>query len=66
MGMADPLPETMSLTIHLDRSHDAYLTCLVCNREGVDYEFTFRTGRGSRVTTGIHYDCAKLVGKASS
>lgn len=57
MGMADPLPATLTMTIRATRSKDNELTCFICGRERCEYEFSYRA-RGARVTSGVHRDCA--------
>lgn len=59
MGMADPLPPTATLTLHLVRTDDPGLTCFLCGRSDCTYEFSYRA-RGARVTTGAHSDCVKF------
>ncbi len=71
MGMADPHGDTHEIrkiadptrTLHvpLRPTTDVYITCVVCNQPGVDFEFFSRTPE-RRQFQGLHVNCAETIG----
>ena len=61
--MSDPR-RAQTLLIELAVSNDDLLTCVVCSRDNVDYEFETRLP-GRRMGIGLHHDCAERTGVLS-
>ena len=64
MAMADVREKLrpMALVMTLTPTDDRELTCIVCYRGNVEYEFQTRVG-GSRSAHGIHRTCAESAQK---
>jgi hypothetical protein len=52
---------THTLSIPLRPTDDAFITCVVCNEDGVEFEFHSRTP-DRRQFQGIHERCAETIG----
>lgn len=74
MGMADPhgdprearatLDPTYALRVPLRPTTDAYITCVVCDQDHVDFEFFSRTPT-ARQFQGLHKRCAATIGEVT-
>jgi hypothetical protein len=52
---------TSTLSVPLRPTDDHYLTCVVCNQDGVEFEFFSRTTK-QRQFQGLHRRCAETIG----
>jgi hypothetical protein len=60
--MADVGPRASRVTIALSPTVDGEITCIICGRPDVEFEFASRA-QGRRSFHGIHAECAKSTGK---
>jgi len=52
---------TKLLLMPLRPTDDAYITCIVCHQDQVEFEFTSRSPN-ARLVQGIHQRCAETIG----
>ena len=50
------------LHVPLRPTEDAYITCIVCQQDGVEFEFHSRTPT-QRQFQGLHLRCAETIGQ---
>jgi hypothetical protein len=58
------LDPTYALRVPLRPTTDAYITCVVCDQDHVDFEFSSRTPR-RRQFQGLHKRCAETIGEVT-
>jgi hypothetical protein len=52
---------TRTLQLPLRPTNDHYITCVVCDQDGVEFEFFSRTS-ARRQFQGLHKRCAETIG----
>ena len=56
---------TKILRVPMRPTDDAYITCVVCGQDGVEFEFHSRTPN-RRQCQGLHLRCAETIGEVTA